>query len=108
MVETDLGDTLSLAIHLGHDVIPPESSRLFGTDAGHEAVLEAPRTSAVKGANPGTSMERIIFDPKTGALPATMETTVTPGGYLPGTLEGYDVRISAAWSDTRPARPPRA
>lgn len=56
-------------------------------------------------------MELIIFGPKTRALLATMETTVTPGGskpgYLPGTLENYGVRISTTWSDTQPTRPPR-
>jgi hypothetical protein len=79
---------------------------------GREGVaLEAPRTSHNKDGDDGTSMERVIFDAKTGALLAQSSTTVDPGsnkpGYLPGTLENYDVRISTTWSDAKPTRPPR-
>ncbi|GLW66140.1 hypothetical protein Arub01_43840 [Actinomadura rubrobrunea] len=69
--------------------------------------LEAPRTAPGGG---GTSMERAIFDPNTGALLATVSTTVRRGAddpavFRPGTVEGYTVIVESRWTDGRPSRP---
>ncbi|GLZ16434.1 hypothetical protein Acsp04_66690 [Actinomadura sp. NBRC 104425] len=70
--------------------------------------LEAPRTASATGG--GTSMERAIFDPGTGALLATVSTVVRrgpqdPAVYRPGTVEHYEVIIKSEWTDGRPSRP---
>ncbi|HEX2314741.1 MAG TPA: CU044_5270 family protein [Thermomonospora sp.] len=70
--------------------------------------LEGTRTGGPTGS---TSMERIIFDPRTGALLAVVATTVKGAGsksaYRPGTVESYKLFIETRWTDTRPTTPPR-
>ncbi|GAA3974081.1 hypothetical protein GCM10023085_65710 [Actinomadura viridis] len=70
--------------------------------------LEAARTG---GPMNKTSMERIIFDPKTGALLAEVSTFVkaedNERNYRPGTVTSYSANIETRWTGSRPTSPKR-
>ncbi|WP_067486263.1 hypothetical protein [Actinomadura hibisca] len=73
--------------------------------------LEGTRTN---GRGSARTLERVIFDPRTGELLASTSTLVQPAtgknasfgeGYRPGTVVSSDVSIRREWTDRRPTAP---